>query len=1316
MSRFFSSLFGSQTATTPPASGLRVNTSLQGVPIALILGGQMRMSVNLIDYYGFKASSTSQGGGGKGGLFAPSSTQTVYSATVVMAICEGPIKSLQTSYVNGTLYSISEVEVPGETPLSSLGSFEVFLGDYSQLPWTFTDAANPAHARAYRGISYVGGANFNLGTTPSLPNFTFEVKSTNSDAMAGQPDGDITIATSVFLAGAKFSVGFPVSRIGSFALWQQYCLALGLVASPVLASAQQASSAIDDWCNGTNSAACWQDGQLTVVPYGDQAVAVGSITSITETHLVPHQVGQQTNPPLTVGFAATFVADQGVIYQGGGPLVRVGIQTSLTVGTYYVNTSTGVYYFSKADINAVILVSYTYAATASYAPNTQSLYDFTIDDTLPNQGSVGSGSSGAKSPFVVVRKARDQIFNNIKAEYLDRQNYYNPVNIEVKDEASITAFGRERPSDIKQLHFFCLASAAQQSASLMLARQSIINTYQWTVGRHFLMILELMALCTITETETGMSRKAVRIIEIAENQDFSITITAEDYPGTLSAPLYGTEAAQGAVVNLNEDPGSINTPLIFEPTDELGGGLQIWAALSGQDTDIWGGCNIYVATTSDGTYAFAGRQQGAARMGVTTADFPTVTPNLSGQTVDQRNVLSVDVSESDGTINTATPADALALADPCYVDGEIVSYANAVLTGPNAYGLSYMVRGAFGTEDEIVDHPSGSRFARLDNAIFKFPYQQAYIGTTLYFKFCSFNIYGGGLQTLDEVGDFPYVVQGTALTSPLPSVEGLYTNYASGFQQIFWTEIVDFRNGILYEIRQGTVWETALFLKTQAHPPFIAQGNGTFLIKARCQPIAGLIVYSELASSISISGNQLSLNLLAGFDEKTTGWEGTFELGIGIDAPNIRLMGDTTIGRYQTNGSTAASSNVLHFALISTSLIQVGMVVADTTSPSVIPANTVVTVVAPTAVTISNPVTGGGVNNGDTITFSAPSCGSRSGAVSSTAQKYNVSRYYQGGAGGTGDGGAQHVATPHFVGSFVSPPASFNRGLIQNQGVDSTFNGGIVIGTPVYYTIPVSHIIDAGSVVPASVNATTLIIGQTVGDNILVIPDILSDPDILGASSTEFVDGWVEIATAQEVVVTNLGTSTGGTVLHFASLPADVVSGQLVFDLDASVVPEGTTITNVGATTVTLSHAVTGAVGNGDRIGFFDAWQRFVPGIFPAMAWNFRLALETINSSTLAYGLAFNYAVQLPSRVDHYQNQTVTNSLTITFQRDGSSVAGPFNGGPGSANLPYVSVAWQATAGDTYTITGLSKSQLTINFFNGGPVTRTGVNITVEGY
>ena len=211
--------------------------------------------------------------------------------------------------------------------------------------------------------------------------------------------------------------------------------------------------------------------------------------------------------------------------------------------------------------------------------------------------------------------------------------------------------------------------------------------------------------------------------------------------------------------------------------------------------------------------------------------------------------------------------------------------------------------------------------------------------------------------------------------------------------------------------------------------------------------------------------------------------------------------------------------------------------------------------------------------------------------------------------------------------------------------------GGVITDTPVYYTIPAAHIVDAGSLVQASVNASTQIQGVPVGQNVLADADVLTDPDILGSASTQYVDGWIEIALSQD-----------------------------------------------GST--------------------FGAWQKFVPGVYPAFAWNFRLALQSSDPNTIAEALAFSFAVQLPSRIDHYQNQSVgTGGLAINFRRDGTATPAAFNGGPGSADLPYVSVSWQPTAGDQYAISGLSLSQLTIRFTNGGSfVERDNVNITVEGF
>lgn len=935
MARFLTGIFGAQQ-TSPPATSLRVNTSLQGVPIALVLGGQNRVAGNLLDNYGFNYQNAPSSGGGKGGAVSGggkgSSGNYDYFTSFIIGICEGPVYNISNMWIGGTPASFPGT--PDENGQFYLNGFyyeqENFLGDYAQQPWSNTEAYDVSHAQAYRGICYAAFANFPLGSSPAIPNITFEVVSPNATAIAGQPDGDASVALTSFLTNPYYGLGFPVSRLGSFAQWQSYCLALGLVVSPVIASSVAASSFVNDLTDATNSAPCWQDGQFTVVPYGDAAVTAGQVRSITETHDVPadqNGVDSQGNPlywPLIeVSFYALFAGDGGVTYSSGAPLTKVttyeptGYATSGSPaqGQYYEQG--GVYYFNPGDINQEVLISYDYAAAASYYPNTTPLYDFTLDDFLANQGTIGSGLAVNNSPLICVRTSRDQMNNVVKVEYLDRPNSYNPVDIEVKDEASIIAFGRTRPSDIKQYHFFCLAGAAQQSAMLQLVRQQIARTFQFTCGRHFMLILELMALVTVTDEGQGFFEQPARIIEIQENSDFSITVTAEEYLGTVSAPTYGTQPTAGAVINYNVAPGPVNAPIIFEPTDELNqtnalGGLQIWGAVSGQDLQTWGGCFVWASYDGE-NYQRVGEIIGPSRMGVTSAVTPAVAANPTGQqTIDTQNAVSVNVAESGATLSSGTQGDALALNTAFYLGGEILSYATATLTGAKAYNLTYLVRGAYGTESEIASHPVGTPFARLDGNIFAFAYDQGRIGATLYLKFQSFNIYQGGQQSLADCTPYTYAITGSALASPLPSITNLRTVFDvnAGFTELDWDDITDFR-AFKYEVRTGTSFASALSLGQVAHPPFRVPGNGTYWVAAVATPVPGLTVYSEAWEDIAVAGAVITQNVVLTVDLKADNWPGAFSGGAGVDnAINAIRTGG---GNILTDSSILGTTDILEY-------------------------------------------------------------------------------------------------------------------------------------------------------------------------------------------------------------------------------------------------------------------------------------------------------------------------------------------------------------------------------------------------------------------
>ena len=78
--------------------------------------------------------------------------------------------------------------------------------------------------------------------------------------------------------------------------------------------------------------------------------------------------------------------------------------------------------------------------------------------------------------------------------------------------------------------------------------------------------------------------------------------------------------------------------------------------------------------------------------------------------------------------------------------------------------------------------------------------------------------------------------------------------------------------------------------------------------------------------------------------------------------------------------------------------------------------------------------------------------------------------------------------------------------------------------------------------------------------------------------------------------LTTSAATASGNVLTFQAVPYNVIAGLSVYDLTApAAIPAGTTVTNVTATTVTLSASVTGAgVGKGDTISFVTSQPTYM--------------------------------------------------------------------------------------------------------------------------
>ena len=389
----------------------------------------------------------------------------------------------------------------------------------------------------------------------------------------------------------------------------------------------------------------------------------------------------------------------------------------------------------------------------TYTPNSTPLYDLGWDDFLDD------GVSGT-DPITISRSSTQDVMNCIPVEFLDRQNSYNVSIVDDPDPVDVALSGLKKAQPVS-LHMITRSSVALQVSRIMAQRAVYVrNQYTFRVGWKYI-LLEPMDLVTITDATLGLSLKIVRIISVEmpdeDSEDQGLTIVAEEWPfGTGTATLYTVQNSGGTVPNVNADPGNAAAPVIFDAPALLRADptvAELWLATSGGP--LWGGCEVWVSMTGS-SYSKVGDIQQPGRFGALTATLP------SGAINDTTNTLSVDLTASRGSMASASAQDRTDLVTASWVDGEVVSYQTATPTGTNLYNLTTMSRGAYGTA--IGSHASAKKFVRLDGAVFKYPLPASRVGSLIYVKLVSYNIWGGGKQDISTVPAYTY----TTVTQTLP--------------------------------------------------------------------------------------------------------------------------------------------------------------------------------------------------------------------------------------------------------------------------------------------------------------------------------------------------------------------------------------------------------------------------------------------------------------------------------------------------------------------------------------------------------------------
>ncbi len=340
---------------------------------------------------------------------------------------------------------------------------------------------------------------------------------------------------------------------------------------------------------------------------------------------------------------------------------------------------------------------------------------------------------------------------------------YQATPVSARDQAMIEQFGLRVGSTITA-HEICDLNVASVVAQTILQRGLYIRTtFRFALSWEFC-LLDPMDIVTLTDANLGLNNYPVRIVSIEEDDSGKLSVIAEEMPLGVATPAVNpTGASGGASINAGVVADPVNTPLIFEPPPGLTANVaEIWlgasGGLAGAADPNWGGAQVW-ASLDNLTFQKITTITAPLRQGFLTAPLPLA----SGY--DASDALGVDLTESGGALTTASQPAALAGQTLCLVDGELLGFASATLTAPYKYNLTGLPRGMYGTA--AAAHATGAPFARLDGAVAQYALPANYIGKTIYLKFQSFNVFGGGLEDLSTCAVYTYVPSGVGAVGPV---------------------------------------------------------------------------------------------------------------------------------------------------------------------------------------------------------------------------------------------------------------------------------------------------------------------------------------------------------------------------------------------------------------------------------------------------------------------------------------------------------------------------------------------------------------------
>ena len=855
---------GSKTISTSEQrlANIQLQTSSYGGVLPIVYG-TTRIAANLIDYDDFTADPhTTSTHAGKGGGTTMENTTYTYSAGVIMALCEGPIVSVNRIWRDKKIGTLAGY------------GFTLLTGTRPQSPWSVWSTKHPSKALGYSGVAQACHAAIPLGSGGTMQNHTFEVTAFN----ATEQDPNYTSAYDArpeavildFLTNQFYGAGWDSSKIASMttgaASYGTYCQACGFVISPAFNEQKSAGDHLQTILDATNSEAIWSAGasgmQLKIIPYGDTSITANGTTYTPNTTPlydltyddflgVLDEQGQATgNDPVTVTRTSTqdvfnchpvefwdrLNSYNTSVVEDPDPVdVAIsGMKKAQPAAMHMITRSAHALQISRIRAQKAVWIRNTYTFKVGWKYILLEPMDLVtltypklglsrkvvriISVDMPDEGSEKDGLTivAEEWPFGTATATLYTTQNNggtIPNIDVDPGNANAPVIADLPLLLSPTAgdpyavlvtsgganwggaevwlsYDNATYEMVGQVskpgrHGTISASLAQSTNTNLALQSEAMATSPWGVTNG-----SVTANAALRPDSAATT--AERITDNGTNGQHYISqsVTGLTVGQVYTASCYLKAGTLGfAYVQLGTS--YVNVNLSNGAADGSSGGAtyQItsvgsgWYRVSVQRTAAATSENFIIGVyQASGTTSYTGAFKylyawGAqVELGSLAGDYQvTTTASATGTSyTDTLDTLSVNLSVSGGSLSSVSLSAMQDVLLPwVIVDGgntEVGSYETATLTGANAYNLTSLQRGAYGSANSA--HTSGAGFAILDDAAFEFPIPKSRIGSQVWIKLVSFNKYGGGKQDISTVTAYTYT-PGNAGGFQVPAVSGV---------------------------------------------------------------------------------------------------------------------------------------------------------------------------------------------------------------------------------------------------------------------------------------------------------------------------------------------------------------------------------------------------------------------------------------------------------------------------------------------------------------------------------------------------------------